>query len=522
MNYAQREVILTVERQLSANQPVRIIILKARQIGISTIIEAIVFVMSMFMENLRSTIIAHELDASEHLLGITTNYWNGWDLRTLYTPKHASAKRLGWKETNSHIHITTAKNAASGRSRTINVLHGSEVAFWPDPETLMTGLRQSVPNTPNSVIFLESTANGLGNYFADTWDAAVAGENEYIPLFFPWHRHPEYTATHTNLPYHPLPPNPDPEDRAEELNLRSMGISDDRLAWRRWAIKNLCENSRDKFHQEYPTTPLEAFLAAGTHIFSLPKLREVYAPLPGLRGRLVRESSGRVRLVSDPDGPLKIFKKPSDDTDYGIYMISGDPTRTTRGDPACAQVINRRTWEQVAVYRQKIDPASFAEELAKLGSYYNSGMIVPEITGPGYATIGALLQMDYPFLWNHQWADKAPGKVGENFGWEMTMKRKHWAIGNLQKAVIDGDIIIHDSETFNEMKNYVTMANGEMGPNSNDGHDDTVTSLAIALTATITEAATVPAYGAMSSVPVLTQLNDKLTPVWESWDEDAG
>lgn len=522
MHDAQREVVLTVERQLSANKPVRIIILKSRQIGISTICEAIVFVMSMFTENLRSVIIAHELDASEHLLSITTNFWNTWSLKSLFTPKHSSAKRLGWKETNSHIHITTAKSAQTGRSRTINVLHASETAFWYDPDTLMTGLRQSVPNTPNSIIIMESTANGLGNYFADTWDAAVAGENEYIPLFFPWYTHPEYRASRINIPYHPLPINPDPEDRAEELNLKSMGVSDDCLAWRRWAIRNLCENSRDKFHQEYPSNPLEAFLAAGTHIFSLPKLREVYAPLSGLRGRLVRETSGRVRLVADPDGPLKIFKKPSDDVDYGIYMVAGDPTRTTRGDPACVQVINRRTWEQVAVYRQKIDPASFAEEMAKIGSYYNTAMLVPEITGPGYSTIGALLQMDYPYLWNHQWADKAPGKVGENYGWEMTMKRKHWAIGNLQKAIIDGDITIHDSETFNELKNYVTMANGEMGPNSNDGHDDTVTALAISLTATITEAATVPAYGAMSSVPVLTQLNEKLAPVWESWDEDAG
>lgn len=520
MNYAQREVVEAVEQAWDMGKPARIIVLKARQIGISTVVEAIVFVMAMFNENLRSLVIAHELDASEHLLSMTTNYWNSWDLKPLFTPKHASTKRLGWKETNSTIQITTAKNVATGRSRTIHVLHGSEVAFWPDPDTLMTGLRQSVPNTVHSLIVLESTANGLGDYFNTTWDAAVAGENEYLPLFFPWFRHPEYTAEAINLPFNPLPPNPDPQDAKEETALRNMGIGDNRLAWRRWAIKNLAEGSIDKFHQEYPSTPEEAFLASGTNLFTLTKLQDCYDPQPGMRGRLVRENNGRVRMVSDPNGPFKMFKRPSDDPDYGVYMVSGDPTRTTKGDPACIQVINRRTWEQVAVYRARIDPSSFANEMALAGDYYNKAMLVPETTGPGFATIGALMQMGYPYIWNHQWADKAPGKVGENYGWDTSNKRKHWAIGNLQKAVIDGDIVIHDSETFKEMKNYVTLPNGEMGPNSKDGHDDTVMALAIALTATITEAASIPAYGSSSGPGILTQVNEMVKPVWEEWEEE--
>lgn len=521
MNYAQIELIETVEAQMAAGKPTRIIVLKARQIGMSTIIEAIVFVMAMFVENMRGLIIAHELDASEHLLSMTTNYWNSFPLKALYTTKHASTKRLGWKEPNSQIHITTAKNVASGRSRTIHVLHASEVAFWPDPDTLMTGLRQSVPNSANSVMILESTANGLGNYFATTWDEAVEGENEYIPLFFPWHKHPEYTAEAIGLPFNDLPVADTPEQIQEEKALRAMGIGDNRLAWRRWAIKNNCNNDIHKFHQEYPTTPEEAFISTGTNIFPLPKLRACYQPLAGVRGNLVRERTGRVRFQKNAEGPLKIFKKPSENIDYGVYMVSGDPTRTTYGDPACIQVLNRRTWEQVAISRIRIDPANFAEEMAKVGTYYNNAMLVPEISGPGYATIGALLQMDYLYLFKNQWADKAPGKIADNYGWETTMKRKHWAIGNLLKAVIDGDITIHDSETFNEMRNFVAMAQGEMGPSDPKGHDDTVMALAISLTATILEASSIPAYGAgvMSKATTpLEQIRAAAAPVWEEWE----
>lgn len=521
MNYAQREVVLQVEKDLSEGKPCRLIILKARQIGISTIIEAIVFVLAMFLHNLKCMIIAHELDASEHLLSMTTNYWNSFQFRTLYTPKNESQKRLGWKETNSGIRITTAKNVSTGRSQTIHVLHASEVAFWPEPDTLMTGLRQSIPSKGVSIIFLESTANGLGDYFADTWDDAVAGENEYTPMFFPWHKHPEYIGSFLGLTSEMYPPPTDPESQAEEKALRAMGISEDRLVWRRYAIKSLTANDVEKFHQEYPATAEEAFLAAGTNVFPIGKLREVFTPLHGHKGRLTKEGNGRIRFQPDIHGPFKIFKYPSDDIDYGIYLLGGDPTRTTKGDPACVQVLNRRTWEQVAVWRGKIDPSSFATVLADIGIYYNNAMVCPEISGPGYATIGALLQMDYPFIWKNQWADKAPGKVAENFGWETTQKRKQWAIGNLLKAVIDHDIIIHDIETFNEMRNYVTMANGEYGPNSNDGHDDTVMALAIALTAIITEAHTVPTYGRDSGPTVLQQIEAKIEPVWGTWSDET-
>lgn len=535
MNYAQIEVVLEVERQMAAGIPVRIIVLKARQIGISTVVEAIIFILSMFVQNLKSLIVSHELDSSEHLLGITTNYWNSFSLRSLYTAKFASQKRLAWKETNSGIQITTAKNVASGRSRTIHVLHASEVAFWPDPDTLMTGLRQSIPNSPGSCMFLESTANGLGDFFEKTWTEAEQGLNEYKPLFFPWHKHPEYTATAIGIHYDPLPPVTDPEEAKIERTLRSMGIGNDRLAWRRWAIKNLCQNSVSKFQQEYPTTPEEAFISTGTNIFPIAKLTECYEPKPGAKGRLVRESSGRVRFQAHSEGELKVFKYPSDDLDYGVYMVGGDPTRTTRGDYACAQILNRRTWEQVAVLRIKIDPSNFAEELAKLGDYYNKAMLIPEITGPGYATIGALQQMDYPYLWKYQWADKAPGKVSnDNYGWETTEKRKHWCIGNLIKAVVDTDIIIHDPETFNEMRNYVSLPDGTMGPNDPNGHDDTVMALAIALIGTVTEAHTLPPMGSRVDAETLNPIavankvregfnedgsSSQGTVPWEDWDE---
>lgn len=505
MNREQDLFVDEVERQANNRLPIRIITLKARQMGISTITEAIMFLFAMLFTRYKGMVIAHEIDSAQHLLGMTTNYWETYPYKKLWTPKYQSRNELAWVESNSSMKIATANNIKAGRSRTIQALHASEIAFYEDPKTLMTGLRQSIPNKPNTFIHLESTANGVGNYFYETWMAAVAGDVDYVPLFFPWQNFPDYCASANNLPYKSLG-NLDGEERI----LRKLGINDDRLAWRRWAIKNLCNNDLKQFHQEYPTTPEEAFVATGTNVFPVSKLADCYKHMEGQVGRLTRDGN-TVRFQPDIDGPLRVFRTPSKDTDWGQYFVAGDPTKTTRGDYACAQVISRRTLEQVAVYRQRIDPSSFAEELAKLGKFYNTAMISTEKEGPGYATIGALIEKDYPSIWYNRTADVTPGMVSERMGWSTTMKTKELAIGWLLKVVVDKDILIHDRQTFMEMRDYISLPNGGYGNAGNEDHDDTVMSLAIAVTCHSMEGPLMP-YEGNGNAPV------KSVP-WESWDQ---
>lgn len=507
LNREQDLLVDEFERQYDLGIPIRFIVLKARQMGISTVIEAIIFCMMFLFERTRGLVMAHEIDSAQHLLGMTQTYWDTYPFKRLYTAKYQSRNELAWVETNSSMKIATANNTKAGRSRTIRALHASEAAFYDDPKPLMTGLRQSIPNLPGTLIAVESTANGIGNWFYDTWMAAEAGDVDYVPLFFPWHNFPDYCASAVGLPYHNLG-TLDGEERA----LRGIGLSDDRLAWRRWAVRNLCDNDIQTFHQEYPTSPEEAFVATGTNVFPVAKLRECYQPMDGLQGRLTRDSS-QVRFQPDIDGPLRIFRSPSKDADWGQYFVAGDPTHTTRGDYAVAQVISRRTMEQVAVYRARIDPGSFAEELAKLGKYYNTAVITTEKEGPGYMTIGRLIEMDYPKLWYNRVADTTPGKTTDHMGWATTMKSKELAIGWLLKVIVDKDVLIHDRQTFMEMRDYVTLPNGGYGNAGNEAHDDTVMSLAIGVTCHSMEGPLMPYEGAgarrLGEAP------------WESWDEHA-
>lgn len=501
MNYAQKELLLDCERQLRETGQIRIIVLKARQIGVSTVIEGIIFVLSILFRDYHSLIVSHEKDSAEGLLTMTRRYWTTYVFKEFYVEKYNGKAHLAWTDRESEIQVATAKNVDAGRSKTIQALHASEVAFWEDPETLMTGLRQAIPTYGITAIFLESTANGVGNYFHRTWNEASKGDSEYTPLFYPWHKHPEYTAQFVPA-----------QERskftlemldAEEKLLRRMGISDERLIWRRWAVINLCQGDVDKFHQEYPTTPHEAFISTGLNVFPLPSLVAHYEPSHGHRGELL-EVNGKLQFFQTETGPLRVFAYPSSDKDWGVYLVGADPTHSTAGDYACAQVINRRTLEVVATLRRKIDPMTFAHDLSKLGYYYNTAVIAPEKTGPGYATIGALNEMNYPRLFQMAKIDSTPGQpISQTYGWTTNRQTKQLAVAHLKKAIMESvqevggakyGLVIHDEQTVTEMRDYVTTADGQ-GYENADGSpfDDGVMALAIAVTAHNIEPP-VPAY----------------------------
>lgn len=477
--WAQRQFVKTVEDEYNAGKPVRVIILKARQLGISTATEGIIFNWSFIHPGTNGLVIAHESEASGGLFEKTKLYWDTWPFRPYYTLKYATRRELQWVETRSHIKVATAKNVASGRGSTLHAVHASECAFYNDPETLMVGLNQTIPNKHGTIVVLESTANGVGNWFHRTWQEAEHGESEYLPLFFPWYLHPEYEF--------PTTLNIRSELDTDERQLLKLGASYENLAWRRWAITNRANGDLDYFMQEYPSTPAEAFITTGRPIFSYTRLRDCYEEQRGFRGFLHDLPSGRVKFLSDQSGNFTIFKapKPGDDR-QDRYFVAGDPSFSVVGDPACIQVINRKTFEQVAVWHGRIDPMSFGDEMIRVGKFYNHATLCPEVEGGGQAAIATIINRGYPHIWMHRNPDRIP-KGFSAFGWSSNWQRKAWAIGTLSRMVIDRSVRIHDLKTYDQLRDYVVRPNGDWGNSNPDIHDDAVMSLAIAVTASRVE-----------------------------------
>lgn len=490
VNWAQERVITEAERQLYEYGQIRMVVYKARQMGLSTVIEAIIFTLSMMYRDFQSLIISHESESSEHILGMTKRYWTTYPFRKYHDEQYSGRKQLAWSDIGSNIVVATAKNMGAGRSKTLHALHASEVAFWDKPEELVTGLRQAIPSIGLTAIFYESTANGVGNFFHTVWLDAESGRSEYVGLFFPWFLDPHYTAK--NIPmrerskYAALL-----EPDKEEQKLIGMGVTVDRLLWRRWAIINLCQNSVDKFKQEYPATPHEGFLATGRNVFNMNDLLQHYQPMKPKVGRLERVN-GSVRFTEDSDGPLRIYRTPAKDKSWGIYQIGADPTHTTVGDNAVAQVISRRTLEQCATFSAHMDPIEFGKQLYMLGEYYNWAELAPEVEGPGYGTVAVLMTMLYPYVFQPIKDLQEPGSdPSQNHGWRTNVSTKHEAIGQLinhlaQPLVKIGTtqygLVLHDEETYKELRDYVTDEKGGFKNGKGSDFDDTVMGMAICVT----------------------------------------
>lgn len=482
--WAQRQYVAQIEKQYNAGKPVRNIVLKARQLGISTATEGVMFWWPFLHPGTNGLILTHENPQSLELFEMTKLFWDTFPFKELFTLKYATKQHYHWLETRSRLRVGSAKNVGATRGSTFHAVHASEMAFYPNPETLMLGLNQTIPNKHGTFVTIESTANGVGNYFHEMWQEAEEGGNDYTPLFFPWYHHPEYRmATTLNIRS---------ELDREERALLKLGASYENLAWRRWAIVNLAGGDLGNFMQEYPSTPEEAFLTSGRPIFSHIHVRQCFDEQRGHKGMLVEQPNGRMKFVHDNNGSLTIFKAPRRGDDrQDRYFISGDPSETVQGDPACIQVINRQTFEQVAVWHGRINPIHFAHEMIKVGKFYNGGMLCPEVEGGGQATVATLINLGYSSIWQHRQPDRVTQSFN-TYGWSTNFSRKAWAIGTLQRLFVDGSILIHDRLTYNQLLNYVERDDGTWGNSNASVHDDSVMSLAIGVTASREEGPFMP------------------------------
>lgn len=474
--WAQKQFAAKVQEEYNAGRPVRIIVLKGRQLGISTVTEALLLNWCFMHPGANSLVLSKSTGDAEYLFEMTKLMWDNWPFKALFTESHKSVRRLAWLETGSSMKIATAKGKEVGRGQTIHAVHCSEVAFYPDPEGLMLALKQAVPDKPGTVIVLESTANGAGNWFHQEWFAAKAGESDFIPLFFPWFLHEEYSIPTTTLTFSEL----SKEER--EMMAKFDGIELPQLAWRRWCIRNKCGNDVRQFQQEYPNDDHEAFLVTGRNVFPLDKLDECYRHRNGAAGyisplRDPRKPQGVFHR--DRSGELTVFNWPAQGQKY---IVAGDPTKTTWGDPACIQVLNWYSFEQVAVWHGHVDPVAFADRLAELGFFYNTATVNCEIEGGGLATINFLTsKLFYPRVWRFRQGDRAPGTLTNSYGWSMNWQRKQAGVAWLIDKLGQKMLTIHDEITYDQMKNWVALLHGEYGPASEKGCDDAVTSLLIAV-----------------------------------------
>lgn len=255
LNKAQAYIHQRLEAQISATGKVRAVILKGRQQGCSTYIQARYFHKVITTTGKKAFILTHEAEATKNLFEMTKRYYEKLPDGLCPVADKSSAKELRFEPFDSGYAVGTAGNKGVGRSQTIQLFHGSEVAFWPNAEEHAKGVLQAVSNQRGTEVILESTANGLGNYFHSLWQAAMSGNSEYQAIFVPWYWQDEYTADVKDFKLR--------EDEQAFLRIYgSDGLTARHLAWRRIKINELSgdyDMGLALFRQEYPFTADESF-----------------------------------------------------------------------------------------------------------------------------------------------------------------------------------------------------------------------------------------------------------------------
>lgn len=442
----------------------RDIILKARQEGFSSLILALFTLDFLFKPNSRSVCISHEASATVKLLDKVKHYIAplGLDL------KYNSRNEMYNDKINSIFYIGTAKATAFGRGDTINNLHASECAFYDHADELMTGLLQSVPK--DGRVFLETTANGMGNYFHREWQKSVNGESSFSPHFFSWKEDAEYR----------LPNLTEWKPNVEEKQyMLDYSLDIEQMLWRLRKMREF--KNEDAFNQEYPITPDVAFISSGNPTFDMHSLdyymKQARKPikagnLVGTRTHLTLDET-EIKSDGSSAGFLKIWELPNE---RDTYSIGADVAESH--DFSVAQVINNRTMEQVAIWHGRIPADSFGKELERLGYFYNTALIGVERNNQGIATLVILNQLYYPMLFFREDVTDLGESNASKIGWETNMKTRPLLITDLGMFIRNRDIILNDKDTISEC---MTFAKNDKGKDEAQPgcFDDRVMSLGI-------------------------------------------
>lgn len=477
LNDAQRKLYAVAKRQQDAGKPVRLIILKARQLGFSTLTEGLIFHACATRKNVNALIVAHREDATANLFRMSKLFYdelpapvkpmlrasNAQEL-VFENPSKLRSEREARPGLRSRIRCATAGGRGIGRSDTLQCVHLSEYAFWPDgadgKASTLAGILQAVPSLPGTMVVIESTANGFED-FKERWDAAVAGENDFEPVFFAWFENPDYS----------MPVVPGTEWTPEERELRdAYRLTDGQLQWRRWCIANNCGGSLDMFRQEYPASPGEAFLHSGTGVFDNEQivLRLERLPEPAGRGEF---TDGE--WTESETGAITLYELPEE----GVPYVLGGDTAGEGSDYFTAIVIDNVTGRIAAKLRQKYSEPEYVRQIYALGRFYNDALVAIETNFSTYPVM-KLQEMEYPNQYSREREDTYTRQMRKSYGFRTDRQSRPRAIANLVEVFSSHPEWFTDRELLEEMLTF--CYNEDHRPEALAGkHDDLVMGAAI-------------------------------------------
>ena len=477
------------------------IILKARQLGFSTAIDIYLLDEALFNRNIKCGIIAQDLSAAGEIyrtkIEVPFDNLPGW-----LKAKFPIAARRGGAN-GGHIlfrHGSSIQVATSFRSGTVQRLHVSEhgkiCAKYPEKaKEVRTGTLQAIH--PGAVAFIESTAEGVGGDFHAMSLNAIELLNSKAELtqqdwkfhFFAWWQDPKYQA---DVPRSGVTASKAQHEYFDAVE-KAMGcILSPRQ--RQWYVHKQITLG-DEMKQEFPSTPLEAFLTSGRRVFDAihtlqaegdcipPLIVYDMDPVTGKRDKVGKPEKLNEQGIRSLENMLLVWELPDEEGDYCIGADVAEGLE--HGDRSSLDVIKRSTGEQVAHWFGHLDPDRFAQLIAHVGKLYKCSDSRPAFVGPernnhGHAVILKLRDY-YPTtrIYTEEHIDRDHDDETQRLGWLTTRQSKPIIITGLKTLLRNRASGIRWIGTIHEANSYVYDKSGSMG--AQDGcYDDQVMSYSIA------------------------------------------
>ncbi|MCM1517223.1 MAG: hypothetical protein NC117_01080 [Pseudoflavonifractor sp.] len=504
LNAPQRRVLAMLEEDRLAGRPIRLIMLKARQWGGSTLIQMyFAWIQIMLRRNWHSLICAHVKDTAS-------------TIRAIYAAMLSSYPAEHWAEEEKprfaafegsqntrliagrgcRVTLGSSMRQDSVRGADYSMAHLTEVAFWGDtakrsPDDFIRAVVGSVPLEPLTAVVMESTANGVGSYFHTEWLRAKAGESDKCPVFVPWWEIEMYRL-----------PVDDPQRLWDsmtpyERRLWERGLTLEMIAW--YHAKRRETRTDAMMHAEYPTDDVEAFVSCETDVFGTERVEQLRLSCtdPAEQGELAVTTNDKghrdVSVVPDPSGCMKVWKRPETDTAMPVrdrYVVTVDVGgRSQASDYSVIAVLDRGLRpgdlpEVVAQWRGHADHDMLAAKAATIARWYGEALLVVESntleTDSNGSYILAALNDSYPNLYVRRRDETTAMGLESRPGFHTNRTTKMMAIDTLIAAVRDGTYVERDVGACNELATYERKQNGTYGAR-NGHHDDILMTRAIAL-----------------------------------------
>ena len=400
------------------------VILKSRQMGISTIVAGYAAWMLLFHKERNILVMATKLNTAIEIVEKVKDIIDSVPAWVKIAEVNVNNKTKLELTNGSKIHgVPTSKDA--GRSQALSLLIVDEAAFVDDMDDLWTGLLPTI-STGGRCIAL-STPNGVGNWFHKTYVEAESGQNNFKPSRLPWHIHPDYTQE--------------------------------------W-FDNMTRNmSKRQIAQEFECN----FNASGETVMNPDDITRIKKEISDPKYRTWMDRNYHIWKEYQPDGS---------------YLLSADVARGDGKDFSVFHIIDIKNMEQVAEYQGKVDLDSFAKLLFDAGREYGNCMVVVENNNVGFAVLTKLIEMRYPNLYysakgSQDFVDASQAQYGGNTvpGFTTTMKTRPLIVAKLEEFIRNKSIKINSQRAIHELDTFVWV-NGR--PEAQKGYnDDLVMSLAI-------------------------------------------